>query len=207
MKGLAFHPTPFNKCLLGITLPLNKNRFFKELESDSPKDFAKWIINTKIPCHQKKAKWEYWEREVIKPFKELKVIVEKLGICVVEDFSLSHLRLIKDFDVVTIIGHWLESCEIVEMSDDVYSAIEFVNSIPKNTECMLDLTICNSAILLDKIKKQFQNMIVFGNTNLVPYSIALDTYKCVIYEMQQDKSLNYLDATVLVRKKIMNIFN
>jgi hypothetical protein len=181
---------------------MEKDRFFQELEEQSPKDFAKSRVKSVSKGFLSSSKWKRYEKEIVKPFRGVKADVEKCGVSVIEDFSLSHLQLIGDFEAVSIIGHWLPSCEKVEMADGLYSVREFVDAIPQNAECMLDLIICNSIILLDEIKKYFRDIIVFGNINTAPYQIALSLYRCVIYELQSDKSLNYLDATALARKKV-----
>ena len=205
MKDLAFRTTPLHKCLLGMTLPITKDRFFQEIGTDSPKDFAKFTIKD-ISCYNNNSKWEHYENNVVKPFKEIKTFAEKAGVYVVEDFSLSHLQQMSNFDIVTIVGHWVSSCEKVEMADGLYSTTGFFNAIPPNTECMLDLIICNSAILLEKIKQKFHDIIVFGNKEPINFNIAISVYRCIIYEMQRDKSLNYLDATVLAKNKIYQLF-
>jgi hypothetical protein len=179
---------------------MDKERFFQELEDQSPKDFAKSRVKNISKGFLSNSKWKQYEKEIVKPFEKVKVDVEKWGVSVIEDFSLSHLQLMNDFETVTIIGHWLSSCEKVEMADGLYSVTEFVNAIPQNAECMLDLIICNSVILLDEIKKYFHDIIVFGNIAPIPYQIALSLYRCVIYELQSDKSLSYLDATARARK-------
>jgi hypothetical protein len=209
MQDLVFRPTQFNKCLLGITLPLDKDRFFRELEPNNPKDYVK--------CFEKKESirglrswetvlWNKYEKNIVTTIRRIQSEVENSGVTVITDFALSHLRLIENFDVVTIIGHWLDSREKIELADNLYSSMEFIDAIPQNTECMLDLTVCNSILLLDEIKKYRKDIIVFGYTTHISVYIALLTYRCIIHEMNNNKSLNYLDATELAKTKINNYY-
>jgi hypothetical protein len=209
MKDLVFRPTPLNKCLLGITIPLDRDRFLQELDENSPKDYIKRYEKKEFIRKLRSWKtvlWNGYEKNIVNPIRKIQSDVEKSGVSVVSDFSFSHLDLIKDFDVVTIIGHWSGSLEKIELADNLYSIAEFISGIPIDAECMLDLTVCRSVLLLDEIKRYCKNMIVFGYTEEVSLYLALSTYRCIIYEMEKNKSLNYLDATALAKTKIMNYY-
>jgi len=187
---------------LGITLPLTKEKFFRELHDDSPKDFAK-TYQQKACSLSEQCYWKIHEKYVnliIKVCRE----VEKLGVHVITDFSLAHMKAIKDYDVVTILGHWVEKCGKIELSDDIYSPDDFMNAIPNGTHCMLDLTVCESVILLQEIKKRFLgDIIVFGFTIRIKVQYWLLIYLFVIRKMKHCPSLNYLRATEQVRTEII----
>ena len=202
---LTFRPTPLEKCLLGITLPLTKEKFFRELHEDSPKDFAKTYPRT-APGLNKQIYWEKHET-LVNLIDEVSCEVEKLGVHVITDFSIGHMKSIKDYDVVTILGHWVNHSNRIELPDDIYSPNDFMNAIPNGTHCMLDLTVCESVILLKEIKKRFLgDIIVFGFTVPITARYWLFVYQSVIREMKRCSSLNYLDATALVRKRIIEHF-
>jgi hypothetical protein len=210
MSDLLSRPTPLDKCLLGIALPLDRDRFFYELEAENPKDFAK-IFEKRHPTKGYRSwettLWNMYETNIVKPVKKVITSVEKFGVSVIPDFSLAHLNRMSDFEVVTIVGHWLNSQEKIEMADGVYSTREFIDAIPQNSECMLDLIVCESVILLDEIKRRFQNITVFGYRTRIEFHAALYAYNCIIYEMNKNQSLNYLSATTLAKTKLSIISN
>jgi hypothetical protein len=196
---LTLRPTPLEKCLLCMTLPLTQEKFFDELHESNPKDFAK-TYKREVPVLSDQFCWERHEK-LINYFDRVQHEVKDSGINVITDFSLSHMKCINNYDVVTIIGHWLEESQKIELADGVYSIDDFINAIPMGTECMLDLTVCHSSILLKKIKNRFRKkIIVFGFSKRIITQYWLLIYLTVIREMNRNKSLNYLGASASVRK-------
>lgn len=201
MNELAFRPTPPEKCLLGFGLPLTKETFFKDRLTKTDKDFAK---NFKKALNAQLA-WEEYDEHVVRQANKVMDFARKAGVYVIPDFTLGDIKYATDFEVVTIIGHQVNKTEKVELADGTHSVNEFVSAIPSNTECMLDLTICKSIILLNEIKKRFGgNMIVLGNAMPVSLQICLLVYELTIQKILVNKNLNYLDAITLVKKEIIN---
>ena len=201
MNDLTLLPTPLNKCLFGFGLPLEKDVFLKESQSESHKDFAKKFkrgLNDNF-------RWEEYNKNVAKQAKAVMTYAEKMGVHVISNFTIEDMKYAQDYDVVTIVGHWLNKEEKVELADATHSVNEFVSAIPQNTKCMLDLTICQSVILLDEIKKRFgSNVIVFGNSISISIQICLFIYEQTIREMIKNENLNFLDAVHTVKKGMIN---
>ena len=200
---LTFRPTPLKKCLLGITIPQTQEAFYRDLRPDSPKDFAKSFSKKLSGCNENFI-WNKYESDIVKLVKKVQSEVQKLGVTVILDFSLNHLKHLENYDVVTIIGHWISHCEKIELADGIYSTNEFIDVIPTNAGCMLDLTVCNSTILADEIKKHFRKIIVFGFEAPISIETNLLIYKYIIQVMYNDEKLNYLDAFSLVKTQIIN---
>ena len=207
MSQLCFRATPPKKCLFCFGLPLEKDVFFNDLQTDSPKDFAKWFRKSHcLENFNNNFVWNEYENNISKTVKQAMANVEKLGVTVIPNFALADLKLAKDFDVVTIFGHWLSNGKKVEFADGIYSVDEIISAIPHNTEFMLDLNVCYSVILLDEIKKHFgRNIIVFGNKEPISIQIFLRIYEHTIKALSEDNTLNYLDA--IASKKIEFINN
>lgn len=205
---LCFRPTPLKKCLFGFGLPLEKDIFFNELQSDSPKDFAKWFKKSHyLENMNDNFVWSEYKNNVSKIVKEVMENVKQLGVTVIPNFTLADLKLAKDFDVVTFFGHWLNNEEKVEFADDVHSIDEIISAIPQNTKFMLDLNVCNSVKLLDVIKKRFgSNIIVFGNIEPISLQIFLRIYEYAIQKMSNDNTLNYLDAIASTKLEFIDNF-
>jgi hypothetical protein len=200
---LTIRPTLLKKCLLGITIPLTKDAFYQSLHSDNQKKFAKLFAKKLSGCNENFI-WEKYETEIVNLIRKVQTEVQKLGVTVITEFSLNHLKQIENYDVVTIVGHWVNHYNKIELADGLYSTNEFINVIPKNTECMLDLTVCSSVFLQDEIKKYFHSIIVFGFSTPISIQISLLIYKFIIQEMNNDKTLNYLKAYSSVKLKIFD---
>ena len=204
VEELCFRPTPPNKCLFGFGLPLEKDVFFKELQTDSEKDFAKSYRKHRSGFNENFV-WNEYENNICKITYEVMNRVKRLGVHVVSSFTLNDLKNISGFDVVTIVGHWLDDKQKAEFSDGIYSAKEITSVIPSNTECMFDSMICNSINVMNEIKKRFGNKIIcFANMNTITLQVFLRIYEQTIEKLAKNKNLNYLDSMVLTKKEFIN---
>jgi hypothetical protein len=129
--------------LFGFGLPLEKDVFLKELQTDSEKDFAKSYRENRSGFSENFV-WNEYENNICKITREVMNRVEKFGVQIISNFKLNDLKNIGGFDVVTIVGHWLDDKQKAEFSDGIYSATEITSVIPSDIECMFDSMICNS---------------------------------------------------------------
>ena len=204
MEELCFRPTPPDKCLFGFCLPLEKDVFFKELQADSEKDFAK-SYRKKRSDFSENFVWNEYDNNICKTAKEVMNNVKKSGVQVISNFVIDDLKNISGFDVVTIFGHWLDDKQKAEFSDGIYSATEISSVIPSDTECMLDSMICNSINVMTEIKKRFGDKIIcFANMDTISFQVFLRIYEQTIIKLAEDKNLNYSDAIVSIKKEYIN---
>jgi|GEM_PF-2593402 len=204
MEELCFRPTLPNKCLFGFGLPLGKDLFLKELQTDSEKDFAKSYRKNRFDFSENFV-WNEYENNICKITHEVMNNVKKIGVRVIPNFTLDDLKNISGFDVVTIFGHWLDDKQKAEFSDGIYSATEIASVIPSDTECMFDSMICNSINVMTEIKKRFGDKIIcFANMDTISFQVFLRIYEQTIIKLAENESLNYSDAMKLTKKEYIN---
>jgi hypothetical protein len=184
-NGVLFRPTPLNKCLLGIGLPIDKESFLMDLQDDN-KDFAKRIHT-----------WKEYEQQGLWIINEVLSYAKEVGVNVIDKFTINDLRLIEVFDVITIVGHGVNKGEKIELADKIHSIDGFISAIPFDRECFLELVICNSYKLQKQIKKKFKNINVLGYNVSVALELLL-YYKEIIRRVK-DYNMNYLDAYLEVK--------
>jgi len=201
-SALTTKPTSLNKCLLGIGIPLTKEAFIESLQTENQKDFIKSKIQKQNVSNS--TLWDLYKQTIVNTSLEILKKIEKIGVTVICDFSLKHLQLIENYETTTIIGHWVENQEKIELADGTHSILEFTNAIPQDIECMLDLTVCQSEKLLSQIKKRNENIYVRCFSSKVDFRHNLLYYQLIINILKNDKKLNFLEARNIAIKQIFN---
>lgn len=87
----------------------------------------------------------------------------------------------------------LEVGNSIELFDGMYSIDKFVKCIPNNFANLFDLSICNSIMLQDEIKKSHRQCIVFASKDTVRLDYKIIFYKGLIKKLQQ-KNMSYIDG-------------
>lgn len=201
MEYFTSNPTRLDRCLLGISLPMRKMDFIGDLHPDNPKDYAK-SRKRLFSGYNDDFLWENDHEGIVRLIEKVCDNVQKLGVDVVYDFSLKDVHRIEGYEVATIVGHWVESVNGVELYDGVYSPDEFINEIPRDGNYILNLSICHSTVLQDKIKRTLNNIIVHGNKETISLEISLLIFQYVMRTLYSNKKQNYLDAYSQVIKEL-----
>jgi hypothetical protein len=81
----------------------------------------------------------------------------------------------------------------IELFDKIHSIDSFVKSIPNNFTNLFDLSICNSIMLQDEIKRQHNNCTVFASKDTVRLDYKIIFYKGIIKKLKQ-KEMSYINA-------------
>lgn len=89
----------------------------------------------------------------------------------------------------------------VEFFDRLCSINEVVEQITPEYAGLLDLTICNSILLGEAIKRQRRHCTIVANQNPATFDFRLIFYKYVIKELARCNN-SYLDVVIKLRKRL-----
>ena len=142
-------------CLLLIALPVTEGDFYKDLEEASLKDYAK--LRARLMKFRPEFLWKIDHLPLVNLLKNTGRIVEQEGVTIKWNVTLKDLNDISSFDIVTLIAHYTNETGQVELYDKLHTVNEVVLSIDEHFRGILDLSVCNSTILQDKIKERFEN--------------------------------------------------
>lgn len=81
----------------------------------------------------------------------------------------------------------------IELFDKMHSIDRFVKSIPVDFTNLFDLSICNSIMLQDEIKRQHNQCTVFASKDTVRLDYKIIFYKGIIKKLKQ-KEMSYINA-------------
>ena len=135
---------------------------------------------------------KFYVRLISSVTKELR----NFGVTVLENFKFNDLMKITDYEIFTIVAHWIEKDRKIEFFDGLYSSTDIINKIPIDYKGILDLTICNSTLLQNELKRKRTN-IVIANKQPATLEFRLILYKNVI------NSMNYTDALTELRISLL----
>lgn len=119
--------------------------------------------------------------------------VRECGTEVKTSFALSDLPAIAPYDVATIVAHWVEAEGKIELSDGRYTPEQFAENIPSGYSGLLDLTICQSARLIDCVKSRHPGCLVLANLKNAHVDFRLILYKAII-RLLRVTEMSYMDA-------------
>jgi hypothetical protein len=187
-------------CLLLLALPLTKDIFLKDLERDSRKDYAKSTAKRYklLPW----ALYQYHHLPLINILTSVAKAVSGNGVTVRLSTTLEDLQDLSGFKVVTLVAHYDDEKSLVEFSDSLYTADEVGLHFDQRFSGILDLSVCNSTILQDKLKDIFgDRFFIKANREKAEIKAHLIFYKKVI-ELLGKSETNYLTETFELRKKL-----
>lgn len=120
--------------------------------------------------------------------------IHERGVDVISQFSISDIKKIVEYDVVIIIAHHSDSSDEIEIGGECVKTIDFVNSIPENTEAIIDMTSCYSDYLIPRIKGRIPHSRIIGIDVSTSLPFRLFLLEMIIKALANDSSLSYIDA-------------
>jgi len=192
-------------CLLLIAFPLSREAFMSDLESNSPKDYAK--TTAKRFKLKPWALYDYHHSALLKCINDTAAAVSQLGATVKLNTELKNLAELSAFKVVNLQAHYNDGLQQIELSDGLHAVEAVVSAFDSRFAGILDLSVCNSTILQDLLKAQFGDQFyIKANRELAEIRYHLVMYKQTIRLLAGSKS-NYLVESITLRKKMIEHIN
>jgi hypothetical protein len=89
----------------------------------------------------------------------------------------------------------------VEFVDGLASVDRVVSAVPQSFEGVLDLTVCNSTLLAEEIRRRRRGGLIIANAFPATLDIRMEFYNAVVDVMQR-RQVSYQDAVFAVRQKV-----
>ena len=188
---MGINITKPQNCLLGCCLPLEKQQFLDHFNGRQERDF----IRSQFAAYSDYSGESMWTTVYglfASTIKGLLEDVRKTGVTVLERFSLHDLPKLSGFDVFTILAHYNDKDEMIELFDGLCSKSNFVIALPDAFTGIYDLTACNGSLIRDEIRKRLTNQIISYKDTL-PIIQMLIIYKHVILNLEK-RPINYIDC-------------
>ena len=190
MFGL-FKKKLHNKILVLSALPDNQDSFYQIAKSNNS-DFVKSLCEL-YNTNDLNTVWQNYKKSAKSLRNTLNNIHER-GVDVIAQFSISDIKKIVEYDVVIIIAHHSDSSDEIEIGGECVKTIDFVNSIPENTEAIIDMTSCYSDYLIPRIKGRIPHSRIIGIDVSTSLPFRLFLLEKIIKALANDTSLSYIDA-------------
>lgn len=100
-------------------------------------------------------------------------------------------------------GSALRRAPVLELRDDIHTTRDLVDMIPEDYDGVLDLSVCNSVMLGESIKRWRRNCLVIENAYLARIDIRLARYALAM-TMLSKRSSRYTDALHELSLALMN---
>lgn len=190
MFGL-FKKKLHNKILVLSALPDNQDSFYQIAKSNNS-DFVKSLCEL-YNTNDLNTVWQNYKKSAKSLRNTLNNIHER-GVDVIAQFFISDIKKIVEYDVVIIIAHHSDSSDEIEIGGECVKTIDFVNSIPENTEAIIDMTSCYSDYLIPRIKGRIPHSRIIGIDVSTSLPFRLFLLEMIIKALANDSSLSYIDA-------------
>lgn len=119
-------------CTMAIALPLTKEEFLADLQSDAPKDYAKYYRSLMWGKRGEEELWAQYRDNMSRLIEGVAIEVERLGVKVVRSVRLMDIpSLFSDRDIITLVSHWRASD--VEAQDFIDFA-RFVDKLKNSSD-------------------------------------------------------------------------
>jgi len=185
-----------DKCLLAIALPLTEVDFYNDLKGNAQKDYAK---SRKRKLHfNDRALWEIDHMPIVNLIQSISKELKSYGLTVLNNFKFPDLALLAQYEVVTIVAHFLKKDKKVEFYDGLFSNSDVEHQIPTDFMGIIDLTICHSVELQNEIKFSGRKCIVIANEHAADLELRLILYYNLI-KLLTKKDKSYIDAYSEIR--------
>lgn len=89
----------------------------------------------------------------------------------------------------------------VEFFDKLYPVNDIVEHVPKDFHRTIELTVCNSIVLGEEIKRHRRNCLVIGNKEPADPVFRLTCYRYLL-EMLNQKEMSYIEGYATLRKML-----
>src|SRR5262245_18897161 len=144
-------------CALVLAIPQSRAEFLGELDEECPKTFIKNYA-VKLGEIDGERLWRRYQR-----YAELSQSVSQevagYGVAVVSSATCdAFLATLPRFAVVTLVAHWEPAHDgdesgCVQFDDGMFAADSIVDQIADDYQGLLDLTVCESVVLGEAIKR------------------------------------------------------
>lgn len=112
-------------CILAIALPLTRNDFFADLQSETRKDYARFYRSQMWGRFSNEDLWNKYEANFVTLVEGVAIEVERLGVKVVRNLKLGDIPyLFSDRDVISLLSHWRGAYIEPEDFIDFYAFVE-----------------------------------------------------------------------------------
>jgi hypothetical protein len=193
-------------CALVVTVPLARAEFMADIHSGT--DFL----------DQFRARQRTRLLEVLWTVSEANVATaatiiaraRRRGVTVCERSGLADFaRCLEQYAVVTLVAHWrsarFRNNEFedpgVEFADGVVGVERIVAAIPAGFSGVLDLSVCNSTLLAEQVRRHRHFGLVIANPFPVPLDIWMDLYDAAM-RLVQHEGASYQDAVFMVQSSL-----
>lgn len=204
MNQIADKPVKPGNCFLGICLPLSKQDYITSLDNDNNKSYAK--IRRKLLQFNIDSLWEHDHLPLVHLINDIKLKLQRLGVTVKTDFSLSDIASIAHYEVAAILAHYDDVKDEIELFDNQYKSDIIIDRIPVDYNGIIDLTMCQSTRVQMQIKARIKNCLVVANKmNASPEFRLLCYYNTVSLLGKED--ISYVDAITKIRVSLLKSIN
>jgi hypothetical protein len=177
-------------CALAFTFPITRERFFRDLEPGSGKDFVRsWVARKKGFSNE--AAWMQYEKYA----RYAQAVAEKAlaaGVLVALDVTLADWAgLVRQRRVMSLFAHWHpptgenEADGKIEFSDSSVILPRIIDQIPEGYSGILDLAVCNSIVMGTAIKQKRPRCTVILNRHDTRMDIRLVLYRQALRALEQ----------------------
>lgn len=193
-----------DKCLLCIALPTTYEEFIELTSSEERSNFVWYNYVRPYNLYTQDARWKQYQ-VLLEIIMDTVNEVREAGGNVILSFSGKDLERIADYDVVTIVAHWIESKGCLEFFDGFYTPEKFIEWMPANFIGLLDLTVCYSVQLISKIKEQYSGCLTLSNSEATQLEFRLPFYKAII-KLLKISPMSYMDAYTFLMKQLIKYY-
>jgi hypothetical protein len=189
------------QCFVGCCYPLDRSAFIESWNMEQERDFLRSQLGT-YQGYNKEALWKDIYGEWTNIINSALDKMSEAGSRVKRQFGLDDLTSIESSDVFILLAHNSKGRELVELYDGLFTYEAFTKAIPGNFKGMMDLSLCNSDVIRNELKKRFSNQIISFKVELPIIQHVLFTKQVIINLQRFD--VNYLDCYTTTIHHLLN---
>jgi hypothetical protein len=122
------------------------------------------------------------------------------GVTVVKRAVLADFtRCLQQFRVVTLVAHWRSDVSALEFADGAVPLGRVVTAVPCAFDGVLDLTMCNSTVLTEEVRRRCRRTLIIANRSAATLDIRMEFYNAAM-DLVQRRQVNYEDAVLGARQ-------
>jgi len=194
-------------CALVVTVPLERAEFMADIRSGT--DFLDQFRGRQR-TRLLEVLWTAYEASVATT-ATIVACARRRGVIVCTRGGLiDFTRCLERCAVVTLVAHWrsarvraneIEDPAGVEFVDGVAGVETIVAAIPVAFSGVLDLTVCNSTLLAEEVRRRRRFGLVIANAFPATLDARMDLYDAAI-QLVQHEGVSYQDAVFMVRSTL-----
>lgn len=137
--------------------------------------------------------WKYDHLPLVTLLNDVIEEVSSKGVKVIKNFGLQDFLNLGPYSVFTLVAHWDNVQQKVELGDGLTSIPDILEHIPDTFKGIYDLTICQSTQLQDALKGKYKNVVI-ANKKTTDAMFRLILYKHII-RLLEHSNKNYIEAS------------